>query len=83
MHTIVIFAMCTCASPKVGGFQAGHGKVELLFRPARSAEMPPLVKEKFLQSRVPPPAISESPKHRGVMWRLHTFSYITVQREEE
>ena len=26
-----VCAMCTCASPEVGGFQGGHGKIELLF----------------------------------------------------
>ena len=31
-----VFAMCMCASPKVGGFQGGHGKVELLFGAMRA-----------------------------------------------
>ena len=30
MSTFAVFAMCTCAFPEVGGFQGGHGKVELL-----------------------------------------------------
>ena len=30
------FAMCTCDSPQVGGFQGGHGKVELLFGVVRA-----------------------------------------------
>ena len=39
-----IFAVCTicmCASPEVGGFQGGHGKVELLFGAARTVQKHP------------------------------------------
>ena len=35
-HNKAVFAMCMCASPKVGGFQSGHGKVELLFGVVRA-----------------------------------------------
>ena len=31
MRTSAVFAMCKCASPEVGGFQGGHGKVGVLF----------------------------------------------------
>ena len=31
MGIFAVFAMCMCASPEVGGFFGGHGKVELLF----------------------------------------------------
>ena len=30
-----VFAICMCASPKVGGCQGGHGKVEYLFGTVR------------------------------------------------
>ena len=36
MRIVAVFAMCTCASPEVGGFQGGHGKVELLFGGVRA-----------------------------------------------
>ena len=31
MRTFAVFAICMYASPEVGEFQGGHGKVELLF----------------------------------------------------
>ena len=31
MRIFAVFAVCTRASPEVGGFQGGHGTIELLF----------------------------------------------------
>ena len=42
MRIVVVFAMCTCASPEVGGFQGGLKKVELLFRAVRTVQKHPI-----------------------------------------
>ena len=41
MRILLLFAMCTCASPEEGGFLGGHGAIELLFGATCCAETPP------------------------------------------